>query len=352
MRKLIRKIDAVISSPAPPDLVLKRHCGECGFQSRCRQKAIEEDDLSLLAGMTEKERRKFNSKGIFTVTQLSYTFRPRRRPRRLVAKREKYHHSLKALSIRDKKIHIVGRPELKIEGTPVFLDVEGLPDNNFYYLIGVRIEDDKDVMRHSLWADTCADEERIWNAFLDILSGIDSPVLIHFGSFETKFLKRMCDRYGGPSEGSAASKAIASSINLLSVIFAQVYFPSYSNGLKENARFLGFEWNDPSSSGLQSIVWRHQWEESRDPTVQEKVIVYNAEHAIKAFARLQKIVSGLSNKRGIDEYLTLLSVAETCEYQGLDFLDFLRSGEKDIHAFSETKRRRRRGNVKLTMCNK
>jgi predicted RecB family nuclease len=103
LRKLIRKIDAIISSPAPPDLVLKRHCGECEFQAQCRQRAIEKDDLSLLAGMTEKERKKFNSKGIFTATQLSYTFRPRRRPRRLAAKREKYHHSLKALSIRDKK---------------------------------------------------------------------------------------------------------------------------------------------------------------------------------------------------------------------------------------------------------
>ena len=35
---------------------------------------------------------------IFTVTQLSYTFRARRRPKRLAGKREKYHHSLKALS--------------------------------------------------------------------------------------------------------------------------------------------------------------------------------------------------------------------------------------------------------------
>lgn len=79
----------------------------------------------------------------------------------------------------------------------------------------------------------------------------------------------------------------------------------------------------------------------------------NAEHAIKAFARLQKIISGLSNKRGIDEYLTLLSVAETCEYQGLDFLDFLRSGEKDIHAFAEGNQRRRRGdNVHLPIQSK
>ena len=61
---------------------------------------------------------------------------------------------------------------------------------------------------------------------------------------------------------------------------------------------------------------------------------YNAEHAIKAFARLRDVISGLSTKKGVDEYLTLLSVAETCEYQKIDFLNFLRSGEKDIETFA------------------
>src|SRR5437868_2992248 len=44
-----------------------------------------------------------------------------------------------ALAIRERKIHIVGSPELKLQGTPVYLDVEGLPDRDFYYLIGLRI---------------------------------------------------------------------------------------------------------------------------------------------------------------------------------------------------------------------
>jgi len=104
----------LLSSHSPPDLILNRHCAECEFQAGCRKKAIEKDDLSLLSGMTEKERKNFNSKGIFGATQLSYTFRPRRRPKQLTGKREKYHHSLKALAIRERKIHIVGSPELKI----------------------------------------------------------------------------------------------------------------------------------------------------------------------------------------------------------------------------------------------
>jgi Transposase IS66 family len=65
----------------------------------------------------------------------------------------------------------------------------------------------------------------------------------------------------------------------------------------------------------------------------------NAEHAIKAFARLRDVISGTSTKKGVDEYLTLLTVAETCEYQGLDFLDFLRSGEKDVETFARGRQR-------------
>ena len=55
----------------------------------------------------------------------------------------------------------------------------------------------------------------------------------------------------------------------------------------------------------------------------------NAEHAIKAFARLRKIIAGSSTVRGLADYLVLLSICQTCKYRGIDFLDFLCSGEKD-----------------------
>src|SRR5262249_10554327 len=59
----------------------------------------------------------------------------------------------------------------------------------------------------------------------------------------------------------------------------------------------------------------------------------NAEHAIKAFASLRKVIGGVSTEKGIREYLTLLSICETCKYKGVSFLEFLRSGEKDIDTF-------------------
>jgi hypothetical protein len=66
----------------------------------------------------------------------------------------------------------------------------------------------------------------------------------------------------------------------------------------------------------------------------------NAEHAVKAFAGLRDVIAGSSTEKGTDEHLTLLSICQTCKYNGLDFLDILRSGEKDIGRFLATKKKR------------
>lgn len=287
VRTLAENVSKLVANPSPPPLVLNRHCPECEFQGRCRQKAIEQDDLSLLGGMSEKERADFNRKGIFTVTQLSHTFRPRRRPKQLRDKRERYHHSLRARAIREKKIHIAGSPETIIEGTPVYLDVEGLPDQDFYYLIGARVDTGDSIVQHSLWADSPSDEARIWQEFLLKLAEVQNPVLVHYGSFESMFLKRMRERHGVSLDGVGTTKALESPVNLLSVIFGQIYFPTHSNRLKEIAGWLGFRWSDENACGLQSITWRHDWEQTRAPLVKEKLVRYNSEDcaALELIAR-------------------------------------------------------------------
>ncbi len=295
-RKLTRNIAALLSNPSPPDLVLNRRCAECEYQGRCRQRAVEKDDLSLLASMTEKERKKHNSKGIFTVTQLSYTFRPRRRPRRLASRGEKYHHALKALAIRERKVHVVGKPELMLEGTPVYLDVEGFPERDSYFLIGVRLQTDDGFAQQSFWADNPEDEKRIWDAFLGLLATVENPALIHYGSFEATFLRRLRDRYGCPAS-EAAEKAKVRPFNLLSLIYAHIYFPTYSNGLKDIAKFVGFEWSDPTAAGTQAVLWRSEWEQSHDPGLKQKLVKYNADDC-EGLRGVTDFVSTLSMPRG------------------------------------------------------
>ena len=48
------------------------------LRASCRQEAEKDDNLSLLDRITPPLLRKYHAKGIFTVNQLSYLFRPRR----------------------------------------------------------------------------------------------------------------------------------------------------------------------------------------------------------------------------------------------------------------------------------
>jgi predicted RecB family nuclease len=95
------------ASTSEPPLVLNRNCDICEFKQLCRAKAGEADNLTLLKGMTLKEMVRHNSKGIFTVNQLSYTFRPRQPAKR---QRQRFPHSfaLQARALRENKVHVHG----------------------------------------------------------------------------------------------------------------------------------------------------------------------------------------------------------------------------------------------------
>ena len=365
--KLIGKITALLAGNSPPALILNRHCGKCKFREGCRQKALEQDDLSLLTGMSAKDRQMLRCKGIFTVAQLSYTFRPRRRPKRLRDRREKYHHALKALAIRQKKIHIIGIPELKIEGTPVYLDVEGLPDRDFYYLIGLCVGSGESAVRHNLWADTVEDEGKFWREFLGILEIIEKPVLLHYGSYETGFLRCMCRRYGVPAKPNTGM-AIKHSVNLLSVIFAQVYFPTFSNGLKDIAGSFGFKWTVADSSGLRAIVWRHQFESGQDTSAKARLLAYNAEDCLalkQVTERLQLLtISTSSNSNSVVAVDDLIGSDDwgrwgERKFASEDFrlmadcayFDYQRS-KIYIHSNAEVKRANRRKRIRTDVRNR
>ena len=58
-----------------------------------------------------------------------------------------------------------------------------------------------------------------------------------------------------------------------------------------------------------------------------------AEHAIKSFVYLRKIIGGSSTSLGLKNYLVLLSICETLRMKNVSFLEFLISGSTDINEF-------------------
>lgn len=57
----------------------------------------------------------------------------------------------------------------------------------------------------------------------------------------------------------------------------------------------------------------------------------NAEHSIKPFAKWRKKISKSLSKKNIEHHLILLSILQTCKYQGVNFFEFLKSGKKSLY---------------------
>ena len=277
----------------PPPLALNKHCPECKFRSRCRQIAVEKDDLSLLTTLSEKDRKKLNRKGITTVAQFSCMYRPRRRSARNRPTAIKHEPALKALAIQANRIHVVDTPAFSITSGAVYLDVEGVPDREFYYLIGMKYRSDDEDIHLSFWADDPSGEREMWVSFLHALGQIPEVRLIHYGSYETQFLKRMKARHcESPEDLELVDRLIATSTNLLSLTYAHIYFPTYSNGLKDIAGYLGFRWSEASVSGLHALMWRSEWEASGELSLKQKLITYNADDCA-AVERLAEAVTDI-----------------------------------------------------------
>ena len=277
--QVLEEVKQLQAGGEPPRLTLNRHCPACEFRQRCRAQATREDDLSLLRGMSEQEIRRQNDKGIFTVRQLSYTFRVRRKNKRWRSQASPHSFALQALAIRENKVHVHGSYAIPSSPTAAYLDIEGLPDRGSYYLIGLVVVANGLESRHSFWADGEAEQRAAFSGLLEKLGQYPDYRLFHFGDYEPKALRRIraCLPEG---EREQVDVVLGRAVNVLSIINAHVYFPAYSCGLKDIGRYLGCGWSDPDASGLQSVVWRTAWEGSRDESLKAKLLRYNLEDCL------------------------------------------------------------------------
>ena len=95
-------------------------------------------------------------------------------------------------------------------------------------------------------------------------------------------------------------RIIDGSINLLASIYGTIYFPTYSNSLKEIARWLGFKWTQPQASGSASVLFRRCWELTSDDRLRRELIVYNVEdcRAAAMVAEAIAVICGNSDSDG------------------------------------------------------
>src|SRR5579872_3895971 len=117
----------------PPPVILNDHCPICPFRTACLAQAERDDSLTLLDRMTPKIMRKYQKKGIFTITQLSFLFKPRRQRKKRKDRPTGFNLELQALALRTGKIYLHQPPLIPLHPTELFLDIEGIPDQGSNY---------------------------------------------------------------------------------------------------------------------------------------------------------------------------------------------------------------------------
>lgn len=271
IKKIIVELNKIISASIESSLILNKHCSVCEYSISCKKKAIADGNMSLLDRATSKAMEKYKKKGIFTIQQLSYLYKPRRRKKR--AKQLVAHSlELQALALRTDKIYAQQLPELSRQPIEFFLDIEGNPDQELYYLIGVLTCKDNSTECNSFWADRTCDEAHIWQQFLSIINQYPDAPIYHYGNYELKAIEILGKRYN-----TNVTHIQNRLINIVSSIYGKIYFPVYSNRLKELANYVGATWSSANASGIQSIVWRHQWNDTQEEKIKQILITYNLE---------------------------------------------------------------------------
>ena len=230
----LREVKEIAKAGSPPRLILNDHCQVCEFRQRCHDQAVQEDNLSLLRGIGEKEVKSYARKGIFTLTQLAHTFRPRRKGKQEGDRdADSTTMRLQALAIRDKTDLRLRDAATSAEPGADLPRHGGRPDEGFVYLIGMIVVEGGTETRHSFWADSKEQEARDLRAVLGARSASTRTSSVFcYGGYERAFLKRMRKQ---AKRKSLVDRVLKALVNVLSLIYSHVYFPCYSNGLKDVA---------------------------------------------------------------------------------------------------------------------
>ncbi|MFY0601948.1 MAG: transposase [Cyclobacteriaceae bacterium] len=108
--------------------------------------------------------------------------------------------------------------------------------------------------------------------FIELIRSHKKITIYHYGSYETKFFRLLTNTF---PESGTVKRIVGNSVNVLSLIYPSIYFPTYSNGLKDIAKYLGFKWLEGDLTGLESILLRKKWELTEKSSLKTSLVNYN-----------------------------------------------------------------------------
>ena len=259
--------------------VLGSHCQLCQWHGRCENWVKETADPT---GLFFVGKQKFNMKriGLQTISDIAAMnvadyLKP---PKKIPGLAEK---SLTRMKERA-NVMLSGRPQIRPgysfppKTRKIYFDIEDDPTRGVTYLFGLLIEEGHSEPRFQYFlARRPEDEEATVRAFWGFLDSADDDVYYVYSHKERTTLKHLAERYG--LEKSILEKYVACEYDLYADLVVEYSdWPTYSYGIKQIAKIIGFAWRDPDPSGANSIAWynEHLANPANDAAL-NRILAYN-----------------------------------------------------------------------------
>lgn len=264
-------------------------CGLCHWHTACGEELTTAGDLTLIP-MLGRALRDRMAPVVSTVGELAST-----NPESLMqgaktifpglgAERLRlFHTRARLLSDPDAKPFLRGPVELPTSRLEIMFDIEADPFRDVVYLHGFVERRDRDpasLRFTSFYADVPSrDAER--DAFASAVRFMeDRPeaVIFYYSKYERTMYRKLQARYPDVCalETIEALFTPPRSVDLYcDVVTKATEWPTYNHSIKTLAKLLGFAWRDSDPSGAASIEWYHQWVETGDLAVRQRILDYN-----------------------------------------------------------------------------
>ena len=281
-------------------------CALCPWRSYCRRQIVRDDDLTLVPELGRAARAKFPAE-ISTVADLA-----RRKLSDLVAgdrsaipgigctTLRRYHARAVLQKTPAATPYFTAKVLLPKSDVELFFDVETDPFRSLCYLhgfverVGKITSGERYVSFFAEEAVEAAERDAFARAWAYVRGHRDA-VVYFYSHYERTIWRQLARRFPEVTTEREVEALFDESrfLDLYSdIVKSRMIWPTPSLSLKTLARFLGFAWRDTDPSGAGSIQWFHQWVETGDATVRQRILAYN-EDDCRALRVLVDAIGGL-----------------------------------------------------------
>jgi len=255
---------------------------EWPWETYNNEEAIRRMDVSLVSGVGPAFKQKLVAAGIYTVNDLSKTEIRSLVGIKGIGTKTARKFSLNSTTLISGRHICIGACEFPDKQTEIFLDLEGTGEQvgdeelvAIDYLIGVLTRKDKSEEYTPFVARKLDKEGEMFQQFIKWLLTQDDFIVYHWHNYERTHLEKLSERYG--LSGETREVLFGNMRDLYRDAVSCFAFPTYGNGLKEVANYIGYKWKHADVNALESIAMYLQYIEDPDKNKDKikKVIDYN-----------------------------------------------------------------------------